>query len=77
METLTATAIAILFLTKTIKQTKEKYAAERPECSNPVEITVKELIQVLKLKAPNTASVIALSAPVPQLILLTLTRLFF
>jgi uncharacterized 2Fe-2S/4Fe-4S cluster protein (DUF4445 family) len=77
METLTATASAILFLTKTIKQTREKYAAKRPEWSNPVEITAKELIQALKLKAPNTASAIALSAPVPQLISLALTRLFF
>jgi hypothetical protein len=52
METLTATASAILFLTKTIKQTREKYAGERPEWSNPVETTAKELIQALKLKAP-------------------------
>lgn len=77
METLTATAIAILFLTKTIKQSREKYAGESPEWSNPVETTAKELIQALKLKAPNTESAIALSAPVPQLISLALTRLFF
>jgi len=68
METLTATASAILFLTKTIKQTREKYAGERPEWSNPVETTAKELIQALKLKAPNTASAIAWVSQQPELV---------
>lgn len=59
METLTASAIAILFLTKTIKQTREKYSGKRLEWSDPVEEAAKELIQALKRKAPNTASAIA------------------
>jgi hypothetical protein len=67
METLTAAAIAILFLTKTIKQAREKYAGKRPEWSNPVEETAKKLIQALRRKAPNTASAIARVSQQPEL----------
>lgn len=67
METLTVAAIAILFLTKTIKPSREKYAGKRPEWSNPVEETAKELIQALRLKAPNTASAIARVSQQPEL----------
>ncbi len=67
METLTAAAIAILFLTKTIKQTREKYAGKRLEWSDPVEEAAKELIQALKRKAPNTASAIARVSQQPDL----------